>query len=65
MATRKMPSPKEVPSTETQDQSQPVESFELITAEISNRASTTTTLLQEMLARGDDRRYAQHWGINE
>jgi hypothetical protein len=65
MATRQMPSPQEVPSTETQIQSQPVESFELISAEISSRAATTTALLQEILTRGDDRRYTRHWGINE
>ena len=65
MATRQMPSPQEIPSTETQAPSQPVESFEFITAEISSRAATTTALLQEILKRSDDRRYKQHWGINE
>lgn len=65
MAAKQVPSPQEIPSTETQNQSQAAESSELITAELSQRASTTTIVLQEILAQGDDRHYTRHWGINE
>ena len=65
MAKQQAPSQQQVPSKESEDLSRSVESFELTTAEIAIRADTTTTLLGEILAQVDERRYATHWGINE
>lgn len=59
-----LPFPEE-PATETQIQIQPTEMIEFTTREITTRAFTTTSVLQEILARGEDRHYATHWGINE
>jgi hypothetical protein len=58
-------SPQALRSTESESQIPPAESLELIAAEITNRASTTTHVLEEILAQDEDRRYTQHWGINE
>ena len=65
MAKKQAPSQEQVPSTESDYLNQSVASIELTTAEITIRADTTTTLLEEILARIDERRYATHWGINE
>ena len=54
-----------MPSIEPLGQDQPVQSLELTTAEIADRAVTTTSVLQEILAQGEQRHYATHWGINE
>jgi hypothetical protein len=59
-----LPSPKER-ATEPKGQLQPADMIEAITREIADRASATTAVLQEILARGDERHYATHWGINE
>jgi len=65
MAKIQTPFRQNIPSNDAPNEYQHVESIELITAEISSRASTTTTVLREILARGDDMHYARHWGINE
>jgi hypothetical protein len=65
MAKQELLSQQPVPSTEAEDRNRSVESFELTTAEIAIRALTTTTVLQEILARRDEHHYAMHWGINE
>ncbi len=53
------------PSLEPENLEPGDESFDTISAEISNRALTTTAVLQEILAQADERRYVHHWGINE
>jgi len=65
MAKEQAPSQQQVPSTESADLSQSVESFELTPAEVANRTSTGTTAPEEIRARDDERHYATHWGINE
>jgi hypothetical protein len=65
MAKKQAPSQQQVPSKESEYLDRSVETIELTTAEIATRAATTTTLLEEMLARVDERRYVTHWGINE
>jgi hypothetical protein len=50
---------------ETQEPSLPAESVTLAPEKLSEAASTTTQVLHEILERGDDRYYSQHWGINE
>ena len=70
MAKTKTQIPQPIPSTKAHDQDQPVESIESTTAETAARASTTAPLLQgivpkEIVFRGDDNYYANHWGINE
>ena len=65
MAKKQEPSQQQVPSTESERLNQAGETIELTTAEIATRAATTTTLLEEILARVDERRYVTHWGINE
>jgi hypothetical protein len=65
MAKQPAPSQQPVPATEPEDQDRSVEPFELTPAALANRTSTSTTVPEEILARGDDRRYATHWGINE
>ena len=62
--TQALPLPEE-PATDTQIQIRPTEMIELITRDITTRALTTTSVLQEILTRGDERRYTTHWGINE
>ena len=51
--------------SETQDPNPPVESVTLALENIPEPASTTTRVPHEILQWGDDRYYAQHWGINE
>jgi hypothetical protein len=65
MAEQQTPSPELIPSTEVEKLNEPVDSIGRIPLDLDTRASTTTTVLQEILARGDDRYYAHHWGINE
>jgi hypothetical protein len=42
-----------------------LEAPELTAEELAYRAAANTALLQEILDRSDDSRYARHWGINE
>ena len=65
MAKQQTPSPQPIPSTEVEKHNLPVDSIEPILLDLDTRASTTTTVLQEILAQGDDRYDAHHWGINE
>ncbi len=43
----------------------PVDSIETTMVDMEARASTTTKVLQEILAQSDSHYYVQHWGINE
>ena len=65
MAKKQAPSQQQVPSTESEYLNQSVESLELTPPEIVNHTSTSTTVPEEIRARGEERRYATHWGINE
>jgi len=65
MAKQQPLSPEPIPSTELVNRNVPVDPIESTLKEIDARASTTTTVLHEILAQSDDRRYAYHWGINE
>jgi len=65
MVKQELLSPEFLPTTESENRNVAIESFELASADISIRAATTTVLLQEILAQAEERRYAQHWGINE
>ncbi len=65
MAKQDISFPQSIPSTELDSQNVPVDSIESALVEIDTRASTTTTVLQEILAQSEDRRYTYHWGINE
>jgi hypothetical protein len=65
MAKKQAPSQQQVPSTESEYLSQSVESLELTPPEIADHISTDTTVPEEIRARGDERRYSTHWGINE
>lgn len=65
MAEQQTPSQEPIPSTDREDQNLPAESVEPTLRDLDARASTTTTLLQAILADGDDRLYVRHWGINE
>jgi hypothetical protein len=65
MAKKQETSSQPFPSKEANSNGKTVERIELVTEEITNRAFATTTVLAEILARGDDRRYVTHWGINE
>jgi hypothetical protein len=65
MAKNEFPFPEPAPSLEAENLNPPAESLTLAAAEIATRAHTTLSGFEEALARGDDRRYANHWGINE
>lgn len=65
MAKQETPSPESIPSTDLKNLNLPVDSLQPILLDLDARASTTTTVLQEILAEGDDRYYIRHWGINE
>ena len=65
MAKNDFPFPDPIPSPETEEQALRADPLAVATAEIVARATTGLTGFEEMLTRGDDRRYATHWGINE
>lgn len=65
MTKQDLPSPQPIPPSEVEDRSSTVASIEATLLELETRASTKTSVLQEILARGDDRPYVHHWGINE
>jgi hypothetical protein len=65
MAKEQAPSQQQVPSTESEYLNEFVELFALTPPEILNRTSTSTTVPEAIRARGDERSYATHWGINE
>ncbi len=65
MTKKEPPSPQPIPSTDAETRDALVDSMETTLVELETRASTTTTVLQEILAHGDERRYVNHWGINE
>jgi hypothetical protein len=65
MAKLLLPSPQSVPSTEAENQNVPADPLEPTPVDIEARASTTTTVLHEILAQRDDNYYVYHWGINE
>ncbi len=65
MAKQQTPSPESAPAPEVEKFNLPVDPIEPILRDLETRASTTTSVLQEILARGDDRYYTHHWGINE
>ncbi len=65
MASQDTRSANPIPSTDAEDRKLPVDWMETSQVELEARASTTTMVLQEILARGEDRYYVHHWGINE
>jgi len=65
MAKEQAPSQQQVPSTESEYLNEFVEPLALTPPETANRTSTSTTVPEAIRARGDERHYATHWGINE
>jgi hypothetical protein len=65
MAKQEAPTHLPILSTEPENSTPPAESLESNAAELTNRATATSTLLAEMMAQLDDRHYPNHWGINE
>ena len=65
MAKKQAPSQQQVPSTESDYLNESLELFELTPPETASHTSTGTTVPEEIRARGDERHYATHWGINE
>jgi hypothetical protein len=65
MAKQVAPPEQPLHPAELQEEVRPLESSELAPSSLTSRVSASTTVLEEILARGDDRRYATHWGINE
>lgn len=65
MAKQDPPVPQPIPSTEVENTTFPADSIETTFLALEARASTTTTVLQEILTHGDERYYVHHWGINE
>ncbi len=65
MAKQEPPSPQSIPSTDFDTPKVPVDSLETTLDQLEARASVTTTVLQEILARSGDNYYVHHWGINE
>jgi hypothetical protein len=57
--------PQPIAPSKAEDPNLPVESVALTPENILEPAPTTTRAPPEILKRGDDRYYAQHWGINE
>ncbi len=65
MARQQPLPPESILSTDLEHYSLPVDSMETTLLELEARASKTTAVLQEILAREEDRYYVHHWGINE
>ncbi len=65
MAKQQPPFPESLPSTEAAEQTLLREATEPTAEDLANRAAANTALLQEILARSEERGYAKHWGINE
>lgn len=58
-------SPQVIAPLEMQEPSLPVEPVTLAPENILEAAPATTQPPYEILERGEDGHYAQHWGINE
>jgi hypothetical protein len=65
MAKNEFPFPESIPSPETEHQDLRAEPLAVAAADMVERATPSLNGFQEMLARGEDRHYATHWGINE